>query len=365
MNDIRAEARASWNLKGGMKMAPMGKGYILFQFESEGDMATMWRRSLTRVGNQVIRFQPWKPDFDVHAKNIETKLVWIRFPNLPLKYWHEKILLTMAKAAGRPVALDRCTRTAAMGTFARVQVEIEIGVNRLEEIHVERKQPGTNEIFWFTQTIIYQDGMPRCGFCKKMGHLVNVCRAKKDVDAREEALRKENIPGAVFADEYAGAQSNGLQDGRQPVTEGNRSGRLSSQSNERYPTFSGMLISRNLEGNPTNENLNGNIQICLPLEEAWSKEQNLSEGHDFVHYIEGDNHLTAFGSNSDDGLDAGSVNGSGDGSRAHMIYLSSALPREDDGLVAAPTHAESDHRANVRFNQEAHFSSIMDNGREG
>ncbi|XP_042485819.1 uncharacterized protein LOC122066060 [Macadamia integrifolia] len=147
MDDIRKEARETWNLKGGVKMAPMGKGYILFKFEKEGDMAALWRRSLTRVAGHVLRFQRWKPDFDVHAKNINIKLVWIRFPDFPLEYWHEKILLTMAKAAGRPIALDRCTRATSMGSFARVQVEIEMGASRPEEIQVERRQPGMGEIF--------------------------------------------------------------------------------------------------------------------------------------------------------------------------------------------------------------------------
>ncbi|XP_042494995.1 uncharacterized protein LOC122074208 [Macadamia integrifolia] len=133
LDNIRKEAEKSWNLKGNVKMAPMGKGYILFQFDTEANMASMWRTSLTKVRGQIIRFQPWRPDFDVHTNNPSTKLMWIRFPDLPLKYWHERILLTMAKAVGRPVALDKHTRSAAMGTYACAQVEIEIGAKRLED----------------------------------------------------------------------------------------------------------------------------------------------------------------------------------------------------------------------------------------
>ncbi|XP_042487533.1 uncharacterized protein LOC122067766 [Macadamia integrifolia] len=208
MDDIRKEARETWNLKGGVKMAPMGKGYILFKFEKEGDMAALWRRSLTRVTGHVLRFQRWKPDFDVHAKNINTKLVWIRFPDLPLEYWHEKILLTMAKAAGRPVALDRCTRAASMGSFARVQVEIEMGASRPEEIQVERRQPGTGEIFWFKQIISYEDGMLRCGYCKRMGHNVQSCRHRKAPN-REVQHREGHIDGETFGEEEGGRQDEG------------------------------------------------------------------------------------------------------------------------------------------------------------
>ncbi|XP_042518480.1 ABC transporter C family member 7-like [Macadamia integrifolia] len=132
MDAIRKEARESWNLKGRVVLAPMGKGFILFQFETEADMALIWRRNFIKVEGQVIRFQRWRQDFSIHDKHVSTKLVWIRFPNLPLEYWHDKILLTMAKATGRPVAIDRCTRNASMGRFSRVQVEMELGGKRLE-----------------------------------------------------------------------------------------------------------------------------------------------------------------------------------------------------------------------------------------
>ncbi|XP_042483490.1 uncharacterized protein LOC122063856 [Macadamia integrifolia] len=191
MNDICKEAVESWNLQGSVRMAPMGKGYILFQFEHEGDMAAMWRRSLTKVGGQVIRFQCWKLDFDVHANNISTKLVWIRFLDHPLEYWHEKILLSMAKAAGRLAALDRRTRTTALGSFARVQVEVEVEAKRVDEIQVERKQPGIGEAFWFKQVVVYEDGMSRSTFCKKVGHMVHACREKKWVDSKEEEKVKD------------------------------------------------------------------------------------------------------------------------------------------------------------------------------
>ncbi|XP_042487307.1 uncharacterized protein LOC122067525 [Macadamia integrifolia] len=62
-------------------------------------------------------------------------MVWIRLPDLPLEYWHEKILLTLAKAVGRPMAIDKHTRAVLMGGYARIQVEVEVGSTRIDEIH--------------------------------------------------------------------------------------------------------------------------------------------------------------------------------------------------------------------------------------
>ncbi|XP_042483498.1 uncharacterized protein LOC122063871 [Macadamia integrifolia] len=182
-------------LEGRVALSAMGKGFVLFQFEIESDMLLIWRRSSIKVGGQYVRFQKWRQDFNIHEKQIAIKMVWICFPDLPLEYWHEKIPLTMAKAVRRPMAIDKHTRTVLMGGFARIQVEMEIGSSRIEETHVERLQPGTQQVFWFKQKVIYEDKLGLCGFCKKLGHLVSDCRILKQVEANadEEAMPNEAV----------------------------------------------------------------------------------------------------------------------------------------------------------------------------
>ncbi|XP_042482371.1 uncharacterized protein LOC122062796 [Macadamia integrifolia] len=148
----------------------MGKGFTIFQFDSENDMASMWQRSLVKIGGQIILFQRWHPDFSIHENN--KALVWVRFPDLPLEYWHEKVLLTMAKVAGRPVALNHSTKNVIYGNYARVL------------------------------KVLYEDSLGKCGFCKKVGHIISNCREKKIVDSK--ISRSENdkgILGAVYVDE--------------------------------------------------------------------------------------------------------------------------------------------------------------------
>ncbi|XP_042505496.1 uncharacterized protein LOC122082068 [Macadamia integrifolia] len=136
LDALRMEAKEKRNLSQGVVMHPLGKGFVIFQFHCEGDKAEVWRRSPLKIGGQLIRFQHWKPDFNIHEKQIFTKIVWIRFPDLPLEYWHENVLLSIVKAVRRPVALDRRTRQGIMGYLARVLVEIDIfeSVVRIDEV---------------------------------------------------------------------------------------------------------------------------------------------------------------------------------------------------------------------------------------
>ncbi|XP_042474921.1 uncharacterized protein LOC122057007 [Macadamia integrifolia] len=202
-----------------------------------------------------------------------------------------------------------------MGAFARVQVEVEIGATRLEEIQVERRQPGTNETFWFKQNIIYEDALIRCGFCKKMGHSVHVCRVRMDAETRKESQRKEIIPGATYVDEEEGVQSNGHRNensGRRneqnPMAGASNLERFSLLSKERSPSMFDSHTLRNMDGKSVMHNLNGDIQICLPLEEEGNMEgNNLAD----TNYLDdGENDLDD-GADSMDGSDNGLVGGNG------------------------------------------------------
>ncbi|XP_042518495.1 uncharacterized protein LOC122092224 [Macadamia integrifolia] len=191
-------------------------------------MSSMWKRGPVKVKGQVIRFQRWCPEFSIHDDHTQTKLVWIGYPELPMEYWHERILLSMAKASGRPVEIDRWTRNATMGSYARILIEVELGGSRVEEIQVERKQPRTNTLFWFKQRILYEDEIDRCSFCKKLGHSINQCREKKGKERFDEGSRGD---AAVTLDHGGGGRTEG--------------GRLSQAAN---PEVSRDIGRANLEG---------------------------------------------------------------------------------------------------------------------
>ncbi|XP_042487274.1 uncharacterized protein LOC122067493 [Macadamia integrifolia] len=234
LDEVRKEAVNSWKLKEKVFIKPMGLGYTLFQFEAEKDMTNIWKQSPIKIGRQFIRFQRWKPDFNIHDNSPISKLVWIRFPGLPFEYWHERILLSMAKAVGRPLDIDKRTRNASIGNFARVLVEMDSSVQRLEEIQVERRQPGTGDLFWFKQKIIYEDALGKCGFCKKLGHTIQNCKEKRITDAaRKDKDDACGVVGAVWVEKSslgaAGLEISGRNGGEPSI---------GKNSNSKLPTIS-------------------------------------------------------------------------------------------------------------------------------
>ncbi|XP_042511750.1 uncharacterized protein LOC122086899 [Macadamia integrifolia] len=111
--------------------------------------------------------------------------------------------------------------------------------------------------------------------------------------------------------------------------------RISFLSKERSPSFFESHTLRNIEGKSVIKNLNGDIQICLPLEEEWNKEGNILEGCIFEQVNEGENDL-------DDGADsmAGSDNGFDGGNGALMDHLPYSQPTGNN--ASSPLEAEND-----------------------
>ncbi|XP_042515204.1 uncharacterized protein LOC122089521 [Macadamia integrifolia] len=222
LDALRKEAADKWNLSQRVTMHPLGNGFVIFQFQREGDKVAVWRRSPMKIGSQLIRFQHWKLDFNIHVKQTWSKLIWIRFPDLPLEYWHENVLLSIAKVVGRPVALDHHTKQGLMGHYARVLVEMDTTENasRIEEVQVERLKPDTTRVFGFKQQVQYEDDISRCGFCKRLGHKVGECRSKTLEDEKQAAMdRSASVPGAVYVKDRVDLVRVASHSGRTPIVE--------------------------------------------------------------------------------------------------------------------------------------------------
>ncbi|XP_042486101.1 uncharacterized protein LOC122066345 [Macadamia integrifolia] len=116
LDALHEEARANCKLNQEVVMNPLGKGYVIFEFKCEG--------------------------------------------------------------VGRPVAFDKHTRQGLMGYFARIQVEIDVSETtvRVKEVQIERLELATNLVLKFRQKVVYEDNVERCGYCKRVGHLIAACR---------------------------------------------------------------------------------------------------------------------------------------------------------------------------------------------
>lgn len=112
-NMLLQRVRKLWALQTDFKTIDLGANYFLLRFDmvDEGPSQTIKER---------------EPDFKASEAMETTTAVWVRFPELPIEYYQDRVLYAIAKCIGKPLKVDLNTAMAARGRFARVCVEVDL-----------------------------------------------------------------------------------------------------------------------------------------------------------------------------------------------------------------------------------------------
>lgn len=78
------------------------------------------------IKNHYLHVRRWEPNFMPKTTTIDSLLVWVRFPVVPVEYFNERWLIRAGNQIGKAVKVDRTTLIASRGKFARVCVEIDL-----------------------------------------------------------------------------------------------------------------------------------------------------------------------------------------------------------------------------------------------
>ncbi|KAL7245794.1 hypothetical protein ACSBR2_001014 [Camellia fascicularis] len=95
----------------------------------------------------------------------DTTAIWVRFPNLPIEYYNEKVLFHIAKALGVPLKVDINTTMAARGKYARVCVEINLRKPLISHFTIGK----------YTYGVEYEHLHSLCFSCGRVGHRQESC----------------------------------------------------------------------------------------------------------------------------------------------------------------------------------------------
>ncbi|KAG5577421.1 hypothetical protein H5410_057555 [Solanum commersonii] len=83
-----------------------------------------------------FRVFPWTIGFNPKEET-SRYFVWISFPNLPLELFAKQSLLSIASAAGKPIAIDKATQDKLRPSTARVKVDLDLLENLPHRIRIQ------------------------------------------------------------------------------------------------------------------------------------------------------------------------------------------------------------------------------------
>lgn len=101
-----------------------GKYYIVC-FHSNKDYDHVLNNGACIVLGYYNTVAKWKPNFHPSKDKVTSTLVWVRFPEIPIEFFHESFMMNMGNFVGWAVKVDATTLSMTWGKFARVSVEID------------------------------------------------------------------------------------------------------------------------------------------------------------------------------------------------------------------------------------------------
>ncbi|PKA62860.1 hypothetical protein AXF42_Ash018854 [Apostasia shenzhenica] len=174
---VLMEAHKRWGMLSGFKIIDVGFGCFIINFAREEDKNDVWMGGPWSIAGQAVGFDEWVPGFRSSANVVTTTPLWIRLPGLPIEFWGQKTLATIASKVGVPLMIDHYTANRDRGLYARVCVKVNM---------TKPLQPGV----WIDgiagkhyQYFEYEGVSTLCFECGLVGHTNIHCSSKTKAQA--------------------------------------------------------------------------------------------------------------------------------------------------------------------------------------
>lgn len=179
---LSKKLREMWQPKGAMYVMDLPRQFFMVRFELEEEYLAALTGGPWRMFGSYLMVQAWSPEFDPLRSDIVTTPVWIRIANIPVNFYHNTILMGIAKGLGKPVRVDSTTLNFERARFARVCVEVNL----------TKPLKGTIMVNGERYYVSYEGLTNICSMCGLYGHLVHTCPknvSEKVVEAPSSSVR--------------------------------------------------------------------------------------------------------------------------------------------------------------------------------
>ena len=104
---VRSWAPKHWALKGNLRVATLGRGLLLFDFELPSEAERVLARGLRNFKENVIVLERWNPEVRCLCKEPIAKEVWVRVIGLPLHLRSMEVFKRIGDECGGFIAADK------------------------------------------------------------------------------------------------------------------------------------------------------------------------------------------------------------------------------------------------------------------
>ena len=174
---------AMWNPKGKMDCVALGKDFFLIKFYDNEDYDKVLRGGPWFVGEHFLAIKPWEPYFKASEAKFTSVAVWVRLPELPIKFYDAMVLKEIGSALGPVLRIDSFTATGSKGSYARLCIQVDLDKPLIYTIKIGRLK----------QRVTYEGISSLCFCCGRIGHKKESC-SYQILPKVAETVKEDNTP---------------------------------------------------------------------------------------------------------------------------------------------------------------------------
>ncbi|KAK6263504.1 hypothetical protein SCA6_018938 [Theobroma cacao] len=115
-----------WSPKGQYKVVDLDEENFLVNFSLEEDYLKALLDGPWMVQGQYLIVKPWSPFYHRETQDLTAVAAWIRFPGMPLHFYHKLILRRIASIFNKLIKINYNTDVQKREKFARIAVELDL-----------------------------------------------------------------------------------------------------------------------------------------------------------------------------------------------------------------------------------------------
>ncbi|XP_047252150.1 uncharacterized protein LOC107841639 [Capsicum annuum] len=151
----------------------LGSDYFIVQFLKKENLQTTLQKVSWFINGAFLSVRKWHPNVAASEANETVSAIWIRLPELPTEYYDHSILTKIGSKLGKLVKTDICTSTTLRGRYARICIEVPMGVPVKKHIYIGSLK----------QFIVYEGADILCTNCGMIGHTLGMCHNRCTIPA--------------------------------------------------------------------------------------------------------------------------------------------------------------------------------------
>ncbi|CAN1799479.1 hypothetical protein LINPERHAP1_LOCUS22125 [Linum perenne] len=117
---------AIWKPLGNLHIVDLDKNCFMGKFANDQDYFKALTGGPWMILDHYLIVHQWDHSFRVSNDMPKKMVAWVRFPHLPIHFYHAQVLTSLGNLVGKTVKIDFNTQRAERGRFARIAIELDL-----------------------------------------------------------------------------------------------------------------------------------------------------------------------------------------------------------------------------------------------